>query len=788
MSDAAPTQATAGAMKERRYQAFLSYRHADNQQEGRRWASWLHETLESYEVPKKLIGKLGEHGRRIPDTLFPIFRDEAELSANADLSGTIRRALERSEYLIVICSPRAVASKYVNQEIEEFKRLGKGDRILALIIDGQPNLTTDREAPHPRESLPSALRWGKVEQDGSVDWDVPAEPICADARPEGLDEEGYTTAAAYRAALQSRTTNSPVEDRRQWRAYRERLTLAQHKIIAGLLDVSAGQLIREDNRFKLARLRRALSVVGSLLCITMLAAGWATVKQWEADRERDAANHANETANDLINEMLYSLSEKLKPLGQLPLLAQVSQSAETYFLKLPADRVDRAVEFDRAVMWLNRSHILESQGDDAKAVDANNEALAILRRLDKSSSRPDAKIRRELSMALEQYADLYEEDQSKDALTAAKEAAEISRELLKAAPDDPQLLRDAGQIWERIGDLQEDNLSNLPDALAAFEVSIRYRRTLVERHSDDARFVRDLGVALARIGDVRANLGRFADAESHYREGLSVRQKLVATHGLNLHWLSEIGRSHDSLGTAQMAQQKLIAAKQSFSDARDIRQRLAQFDPSNKRWVADAWNADSQLSNCCFQAGQLDEALQHAGNAQKLAQQFITKPDAKWKIQSIRLSTLLAEIHLCRNEPQPAKEQLQSAELLLRTMSSGGANRKLELLRAQLQVLTGRSALMQQDSSSVIEPLLSAYQTIESLHQQDLDNTELAEWTARAAGLLAQATADRPTIQPPASVWKTRCQQAFSQLAEKGLLSAQGQRWRAELVAGEVID
>ena len=56
-------------------------------------------------------GAADRSGRPVtPDTLFPVFRDEEELSANADLSATICRALERSENLIVICSPRAVAA------------------------------------------------------------------------------------------------------------------------------------------------------------------------------------------------------------------------------------------------------------------------------------------------------------------------------------------------------------------------------------------------------------------------------------------------------------------------------------------------------------------------------------------------------------------------------------------------------------------------------------------------------------------------------------------------------
>jgi hypothetical protein len=40
----------------RRYAVFISYRHADNKDLGRKWANWLHEGLEHYEIPADLIG------------------------------------------------------------------------------------------------------------------------------------------------------------------------------------------------------------------------------------------------------------------------------------------------------------------------------------------------------------------------------------------------------------------------------------------------------------------------------------------------------------------------------------------------------------------------------------------------------------------------------------------------------------------------------------------------------------------------------------------------------------
>lgn len=97
-------------MHTRRYTAFISYRHADNTQEGRRWAEWLHRGLERYVVPPDLIGTPNLRGEPIRDSLYPIFRDEDELPANADLATGIRAALEVSDHLIVLASPRSAVS------------------------------------------------------------------------------------------------------------------------------------------------------------------------------------------------------------------------------------------------------------------------------------------------------------------------------------------------------------------------------------------------------------------------------------------------------------------------------------------------------------------------------------------------------------------------------------------------------------------------------------------------------------------------------------------------------
>lgn len=110
------------------FAVFISYRHVEPD---RNWAKWLHSALENYRVPRRLT-----HERGLPRRIGRVFRDEEELAASSDLSAGIREALDRSEHLIVVCSPRTPSSQWVGAEVDYFRQQGRGDAILALLIEG----------------------------------------------------------------------------------------------------------------------------------------------------------------------------------------------------------------------------------------------------------------------------------------------------------------------------------------------------------------------------------------------------------------------------------------------------------------------------------------------------------------------------------------------------------------------------------------------------------------------------------------------------------------------------
>ena len=171
-----PASPTSNPQDERRYWAFISYSHQDE-----RWGKWLHHRLETFRLPKRLVGTSSPYPS-IPAKLFPVFRDRDELPVSADLGRNISEALRLSRHLVVICSPAAARSRWVNEEILTFKRLGRSDRILAMIVAGEPNAADGKPGwAREDECFPEALRFA-IGPDGQLTQQR-IEPIAADVRP-----------------------------------------------------------------------------------------------------------------------------------------------------------------------------------------------------------------------------------------------------------------------------------------------------------------------------------------------------------------------------------------------------------------------------------------------------------------------------------------------------------------------------------------------------------------------------------------------------------------------------
>jgi len=72
-----------------------------------------------------------------------IFRDESSLSANPHLWSSVTEALDQSAWFVLLLSPDAAQSEWVNQEIEYWKNHKDPSRILPVLTDGTFTWTGD---------------------------------------------------------------------------------------------------------------------------------------------------------------------------------------------------------------------------------------------------------------------------------------------------------------------------------------------------------------------------------------------------------------------------------------------------------------------------------------------------------------------------------------------------------------------------------------------------------------------------------------------------------------------
>ena len=448
-------------MQEARYRAFISYSHTDD-----KWARWLHTSLESYRPPKHLVGERTQYGE-VPARLAPIFRDREELPSATDLGRVINEALGQSACQLIVCSPAAARSKWVNEEILAFKRLGREDRVFCLIVAGEPN-ATDLPGRANEECFPQALRY-KLRPDGSLGTER-AEPIAADAREH---KDGKAN--------------------------------AKIKLIAGMLGVGFDSLRQRE----LHRRQRRLAAVAAASFLGMVVATGlavaALLARSEAIEQRSRAQAEAETSRQVTNFLveLFEVSDPSEALGNTITAREILDSGV------------RRIEFELQDQPEIRATLMDTMGTVYKSLGLYGDARTLLERgLDTRRTlfgdrnlevaESEAKIGQVLGLQAEFAA----------AVQMYENAIRTQREL--AEPDPTQL---AQSIF---------GLAYVRSLEGKFEDAERLMREAIEiqRPNPDAQSL-DLARSLDQLGLILAGAGRYAEAEPLLREALAMRRALI---------------------------------------------------------------------------------------------------------------------------------------------------------------------------------------------------------------------------------------------------------------------
>lgn len=443
------------------YKAFISYSHRDKD-----IAQRLHREVESYRIPSKLVGKVTAVGKT-PRRLRPIFRDREELPASGDLSAELSGALQQSQFLVVICSPAAAKSKWVNEEILQFKRVHGDNRVLALVADGEPH-ASDTPGMGDRECFPVALRF-RIGADGQLS-DVPAEPIAADIRREA---------------------DGPK--------------LATQKLIAGLTGLKLDELVQRETQRRVAQ----MTVIASGAVVGMMVTGglafYANSLRIEANKQRTIAQQesaAARAASDYLAgtfELSNPATENPRTITALTILGRSADRARRELADQPAIQARLLATLGRA--YNNLGLLGEAQNAFESAMPAINAAG------------PDG-VEAMLVLA-HTYA-------SRGSLEKALGAVRHAESLLGKDPSENASLRAKAALTEgRI----LTSAAKMKEAVAAFDRALAYYRAATDAPEGA------LATTLNNRGLVLSDDGQFKAAETSLSESLTMfQEELGADH------------------------------------------------------------------------------------------------------------------------------------------------------------------------------------------------------------------------------------------------------------------
>ena len=448
-----------------KYRAFISYSHGDE-----KWARRLHRGLETYRLPKGVVGRETAFGT-VPGRFTPVFRDREELATATDLGATLIAALEQSACQIVICSPKAAKSRWVNEEILTFKRLGREDRIFALIVDGEPgaSLVAGQEE---QECFPRALIY-RMGADGGLTAER-GEPIAADVRPR-----------------------------------KDRPHTAMLKLLAGMLGIGLDELKRRDA----SRRRRrtialvAASVTGMLVTSALAVTAW--LARNEAQRQRIVAESEAETSRS-VTAYIVGMFKIYEP-GE----ATGSEVKASEILDRGASRVHTELAGQPAV----QATLLDTLGAAYRNLGLYSKAIPLVRdSIEKRLALPGDHAA-ELAMSRSHLGEILslhgEEGEYEEAGRLLTDALAVQRRTLG---------NDSAQVADTLAALADlkSFTGKYDEGQPLIEEALRIRRKLYgELNSDVASSLNDLGVNFGERGDLR-------QAETYLRQSLAIQRKLHA--------------------------------------------------------------------------------------------------------------------------------------------------------------------------------------------------------------------------------------------------------------------
>jgi hypothetical protein len=495
----------------RRFAAFISYAHADAAS-----AAKLQSRLERYRLPKHLAQShtCGQAA------LGQIFRDREDLAAAPSLSDAIRAAIEEAEALVVICSPDAVASRWVGEEIALFRSLHPDRPILAAVVLGAPE-----------DAFPAALT-----ESGN-------EPLAADLRKEA-----------------------------------DGSSLGFLKIVAGIAGVPLDALVQRDAQ---RRIRRVMWITGSAIAAMLIMGVMTTLAlsaRNEAARQRAEAEGLVEYMLTDLRDKLKGVG-RFDVLDAVNTRAMKYYQHQGDLAGLPADSLERRA---RVLQAMGEDFEKRDEMEQARRqfVEAHSVTKTLLEREPLNPQRIFSHGQSEywIGRIAERTANW------PTAMHHYQAYASAAKRLVAFGPTNPDYMMEMGWGFLNIGIVQLESKQQPDFGENAFAHANKWIKNAAIARPDDPNILNEMGNAAAWLADSRYLKRDFVGSLAARRTELSIKEIISIKKPNDVEASFQLAKAQYAVAANLLKLGQAKEATPLLTESSANLDQLVTLEPANREW------------------------------------------------------------------------------------------------------------------------------------------------------------------------------------------------------------
>ena len=452
------------------------------------------------------------------------------------------------------------------------------------------------------------------------------------------------------------------------------------------------------------RIRAGVTTLIAVLAVLAGALGLAA-RSAQHDAEQKRAD-----AEGLLTFMLGDFADKLRPLGRLELLDDVSVKAIAYLSQPTSTSGDNtAIQRIRALHLLAELKI--SRGKSVEADEILRVARKLLDQIELSTPHDREFLRQFSRNSFHLGTISFAREDFGTAVQFLKESLSYADRYAATAPEDAEGWLQQSYAHNNLGAIALRR-QEFQDAAQHFQTSLELKQRVQAGKPKDATLMADMATNYSWLAETKLKAGNLQDAMKLYREE---ERMLRAIHSGNATWTYRLAMSLMRQSILQQAWGNQESALEITRQADALLQQVVKQNPTNQSWTARMYQSSVRQFELQVpdknSRKNLDELAEISGKLEALSNN-----DAKNStLIYLHAKSMLAQVpyFIYLHQPELASRNLDTVIEKLQKMHSGkesdpiysGILGELLLARADLATAIGRQDMALKDCKSTISLL-----------------------------------------------------------------------------------